>query len=80
VDDDAHGIAFYTNNFEDKHVELAADVAEIVAAAGKKSAEYYGRKSDEFTAACANVASHIRSRIPTIRQDLGRPDSDPTHR
>jgi hypothetical protein len=80
VDDDANGIVFYTSNFEDKHVELAADVAEIVAAAGKRYGEYYGRRSDEFTTACANVASHMRSHIPAIRQELGRPDADPTRR
>ncbi|MEV6620297.1 hypothetical protein AB0M83_13065 [Amycolatopsis sp. NPDC051106] len=72
------GLLASTLAFEDKHVELAADVSSIVREAGNAVGTYYGRKTESFADRLEQVETHLRTQIPTIRRQLGRPDADPT--
>lgn len=78
--DDNSGMYLSTANFEDKHLELAADVAGVVLAAGRSLGTFYGRDLQVFETTCHQVETGLRQMIPIARQALGRPDSDPTRR
>lgn len=78
-DDDA-GFGLSTLNFEDKHLELAADVAAVVLTAGRALGTFYGRDLRTFEATCQQVETALRQVIPEVRRALGRPDADPTPR
>ncbi|MBC6451323.1 hypothetical protein [Actinokineospora xionganensis] len=75
---DGSGVRTSTSNFEDLHVELAADTASVILAAGRTMGRYYGRGLATFTDVCGEVERHMRALVSFIRQALGRPDSDPT--
>jgi len=76
--DDDTGLHLSTSVFEDKHVELAADLAVVLRAAGVSIGDFYGRDTSTYLKICTNVDTHLRSQIPAIRQALGRPGDDPT--
>lgn len=76
AEDDA-GLHLSTFTFEDKHVELAADVTEVLRAAGNSLGRFYGRNTNAYDECCVDVGTHLRSLIPVIRRALGRPDGDP---
>ncbi|MEV6871649.1 hypothetical protein [Amycolatopsis sp. NPDC051128] len=80
VRDDNTGMYLSTPNFEDKHLELAADVAAVVLTAGRSLGTFYGRDLQGFEATCQQVETALRQMIPLTRQALGRPDADPTQR
>lgn len=42
--------------------------------------DFYGRKTTTYLKICADIDARLRSLIPGIRQGLGRPEADPTHR
>lgn len=77
---DGRGQHISTFRFEDKHVELAADVAIVVSAASEALGTFYGRRYTDFVVAGTNTASRLRALIPPIRLALGRPDADPVRR
>lgn len=74
------GLNLSTYVFEDKHVELAADVAVVVRAAGISVGTFYGRNTTTFHQVCTDVEAHLRDQTPVIRQALGRPGGDPLAR
>lgn len=76
--EDNAGIHLSTFIFEDKHVELAADVGEVLRTAGKSLGSFYGRDITIFDELCKEIEGRLRAQIPTIRQALGRPGGDPT--
>jgi hypothetical protein len=78
ADNDA-GLHLSTSVFEDKHVELAADIATVIRAAGISVGDFYGRETNMYLKLCTDVDTHLRAQIPSIRQALGRPGNDPTH-
>ncbi|MEV4049641.1 hypothetical protein AB0J55_00505 [Amycolatopsis sp. NPDC049688] len=78
--DDTTGMYLSTPNFEDKHLELAADVAAVVLAAGKSVGAFYGRDLRNFETTCHQVEGVLRQIIPAVRQALGRPGANPTQR
>jgi len=73
------GLRLSTFLFEDKHVELAADVCDVVRAAGHANASFYGRDITDFSRVSAQIADDLRTQIPIIRHALGRPGRDPTN-
>ncbi|MGW4529168.1 hypothetical protein [Amycolatopsis sp. NPDC004378] len=80
VRDDNTGMYLSTSNFEDKHLELAADVAAVVLTAGRSLGSFYGRDLRTFETTCQQVETVLRQMIPDVRRALGRPDTDPTQR
>lgn len=72
---DFEGLATSVSTFEDKHIELAADVADVVTATGTKVAAYYAKDTQPFIDRCAAVSTFLRQELPKIRALLGRPDS-----
>lgn len=76
--DDDMGLSLSTFIFEDKHVELAADVATVLRAAGVAVGDFYGRRTSAYIQTCTDVDVHLRPQIGNIRQALNRPGSDPT--
>lgn len=78
--DDNTGMYLSTANFEDKHLELAADVAAVVLTAGQSLGAFYGRDLRAFETTCQQVETVLRQMIPDVRRALGRPDGDPTRR
>jgi len=79
ADNDA-GLHLSTLVLEDKHVELAADIATVLRAAGTSVGDFYGRETSTYLKICTDVDTHLRTQIPAIRQALGRPEDDPTRR
>lgn len=79
VDNDT-GLHLSTYVFEDKHVELAADIAIVLRAAGTSVGDFYGRETSTYLKICTDIDIHLRTQIPTIRRALGRPGDDPTRR
>lgn len=78
--DNDTGLSLSTYTFEDKHVELAADIATVLHAAGATVCEFYGRRTNAYLQTCTDIDTHLRTQIPAIRQALNRPGADPTHR
>lgn len=78
--DNDMGLSLPTYTFEDKHVELAADTATVLHAAGAAVGRFYGRRTDVYLKTCADIGVHLRTQIPAIRQALNRPGTDPTRR
>ncbi|RSN60697.1 hypothetical protein DMH01_15565 [Amycolatopsis sp. WAC 04182] len=67
-----------TLNFEDKHLELAAEVAAVVLIAGRSLGDFHGKELRTFESTCQQVETVLRQAIPDVRRTLGRPGSDPT--
>lgn len=80
IADNDTGWSLSTYVFEDKHVELAADIATVLRAAGGAVGEFYGRQTSAYLKHCADIDTYLRCQVPVIRQALGRPDIDPTRR
>ncbi|UUV32354.1 hypothetical protein NQK81_02550 [Amycolatopsis roodepoortensis] len=76
--DDSTGMYLSTPNFEDKHLELAADVAAVVLIAGRSLGDFHGKELRTFESTCQQVETVLRQAIPDVRRTLGRPGSDPT--
>lgn len=55
---------------EDEHIELAADLAEVLAVAGRRQAEYFGRTGEPLLSACAEVTSYMREVLPAIAEQV----------
>ncbi len=77
---DNAGMHLSTSNFEDKHLELAADMGAVVLTAGRSLGAFYGKDLQLFETTCQQVESELRQKIPIVRQLLSRPDADPTQR
>jgi hypothetical protein len=76
--DDGGGVRSSTYAYVDLHVELAADIASVVSAAGRAMGHYFGRDSVPFLATCAEIENALRTLVPAIQHTLGRPPQEPT--
>jgi hypothetical protein len=77
VAEDAGGIHVSTLRFEDRHLELAADVAEVLPVAATTIGEYYGRTeaTGSLRAIRTDVGTRIRGVLPQVKAALGRPNN-----
>lgn len=72
---EGRGLSISTKRYEDRHLELAADLCDVLPIAGTAIGEYYGRASttDELRTACEKHSTWIRAVLPEVRAALGRP-------